>query len=58
MTATEFNAARIAAEITTAQLADFMGVCRREMLNIETCRRAPHASEIAALNEMLTMEAA
>ena len=53
MNATEFNATRIAAEISTAALADFMGVCRREMLNIETYRRAPHASEVAALRAMM-----
>ena len=52
MTAQEFNSARIAAEITTAQIADFIGSCRKEMLKIETYRRNPTKAEVSALRAM------
>lgn len=53
MTTSEFDSIRREAEITSAELADFMGASRAYMLKVETGREPVTPSMISALNEMI-----
>lgn len=53
MTNMEFDTLRRNAEITSAELADFLGASRAFILRVETGREPVTPSMVAALTEMI-----
>lgn len=58
MTNAEFDTIRRNAEITSAELADYMGASRYHMLRVETGREPVTAGMVACLNAMIRERAA
>jgi DNA-binding XRE family transcriptional regulator len=53
----DFNTIRRNAEITSAELADFMGTCRSQMFRVETGREVVAPSMVSALHAMIAARA-
>lgn len=48
-----FNQARMEAEITDSELADFIGECRKAMWNVTLCKAPATPGHWAALRAMI-----
>lgn len=58
MTNEQFFKARCAARITSVEIADYAGCCRREMLKVEGGDEPVRSWMVAILNKMIAERAA